>query len=67
MIFDLIGQESSGKGDLAVKSEEILRKAFILGYELVRFIPKMLGVTQPSVSISVKRGEKIKRSPKASN
>lgn len=28
LISDLIGLESSGKGDLAIKSEEILRKAF---------------------------------------
>ncbi len=28
LISDLIGQEFSGKGDLAIKSEEILRKAF---------------------------------------
>ena len=28
LISDLIGQESSGKGDLAINSEEILRNAF---------------------------------------
>ena len=28
LISDLIGLESSGKGDLAIKGEEILRKAF---------------------------------------
>ena len=28
LILDLIGRESSGKGDLAINSEEILRKAF---------------------------------------
>ena len=28
LISDLIGHESSGKGDLAINSEEILRKAF---------------------------------------
>jgi predicted DNA-binding protein len=28
LISDLIGKESSGKGDLAINSEEILRQAF---------------------------------------
>ena len=28
LIIDLIGEESSGKGDLAINSERILRKAF---------------------------------------
>jgi hypothetical protein len=28
LISDLIGQESSGKGNLAINSEKILRKAF---------------------------------------
>jgi hypothetical protein len=29
LISDLIGQEFSGKGDLAINSEEIMRKAFM--------------------------------------
>ncbi|MGD2186830.1 MAG: hypothetical protein PVI71_11915 [Desulfobacterales bacterium] len=28
LISDLVGKESSGKGDLAINSEEILRQAF---------------------------------------
>ena len=48
LISDLIGQESSGKGDLAINSEKILRAAFPTNPSQITTSARPLKMSSPS-------------------